>query len=109
FTLICGYPIDVFGKDFDPGIVDALLCAHSHLLETGANGKLRGAISRAMEEVLGPSRVATMMTFMTGSVSKKWGSLPAGESMILWLRKMMPEEADQILSLARGYYTSATA
>lgn len=109
FMLICGYPIDVFGKDFDPGIVDALLCAHSQLLETCANGKLAGAVSRAMEEILGPSRVQSITSFMTGNISKQWGTLPTGESMILWLRKMMPEEADQILSRARGYYAGEPA
>lgn len=109
FTLICGYPIDVFSKDFDPAIVDALLCAHSHLLPTTENRKLRNAVSRAMDEVLGPSRVHTMKAFMNGSFSSKWGKLPPGESMILWLRKMLPEEAEQILSLARGYYTAQTA
>jgi len=53
FNLFCAYPIDVFEQDFRPAHLDALLCAHTHLLPTAANEDLDSAIDRAMDEILG--------------------------------------------------------
>src|SRR4029077_19190901 len=40
FQLFCGYPIDIFDRTFDIGVIDALLCAHTHLLPTRSNAGL---------------------------------------------------------------------
>src|SRR6185312_4095495 len=50
-SLFCAYPIDIFSADFKVGKVDALLCAHTHLLPV--DPALDGALNRAMDEVLG--------------------------------------------------------
>ena len=105
FALLCGYPIDIFSRAFEPGIVDALLCAHSHLLPSGRAGNLEDALVRAIDESLGafgrkadPSR----------SLRPAWAQLPRGEAIILWLRANVPERADDILARAKEYYTLST-
>src|SRR5690242_9028512 len=101
FGLFCGYPIDVFGAQFDAPIVDALLCAHTHLLPSGANGRLDAAVNRAMSEVFGSENTWGVPPGRRGKI---WASLPSAESAILWLRANEPEKADAVMTLAREYY-----
>ena len=54
-SLFCAYPIDVFGEEFHVENVDALLCAHTHMVPI--DDELESALNRAMNEVLG-ERVA---------------------------------------------------
>jgi hypothetical protein len=106
FSLYCGYPIDVFGKHFDGNIIDALLCAHTHLLPTVTNGELERALDRAMEELLGLD--ATDVKGRLGDViANEWGAFPSAEATILWLRRTHPRYADTILESAKIYYQAA--
>ncbi len=110
FSLFCWYPIDIFAPDFDSGIVDALLSAHTHLLPRDAHGHLYAALERAMDEVLGaddPSRGVRVRAHR--GRHPYWGQLPAAESTILWLRRAVPDRADRVLALAREYYTARLA
>lgn len=102
FSLFCSYRIDIFSKEFEPGIVDALLCAHAQLLPTGRNERLASAISNAMAQVLAPTDLAKVVN--SEKQPAQWADMPSGEAMILWLRKTMPERAHEILSIAREYY-----
>jgi hypothetical protein len=103
FSLFCAYPIDIFSNQFEAGVVDALLCAHTHLLSCGPNEELEEALHRAAREVLGPN-VAELR-----GVRKRprWPAVPRGEAMILWLRSNAPEVASDILGRAREYYRAA--
>jgi hypothetical protein len=46
FSLYCAYPIDIFGRGFEAGLIDALLCAHTHLLSCGPDDALVSARAR---------------------------------------------------------------
>ena len=100
-SLFCGYPIDVFSPDFQADKVDALLCAHTHLLPL--NPALDGALNRAMDEVLG-SRVAGLRRLTQTNHRPSWAEIPRAEALVLWLRNNLPGSADQIINLARQYY-----
>ena len=105
FELFCAYPIDVLDKDFDAAIVDALLCAHTHLLPSSADESLQLALNRAIDEVWGSE------AHPDGRVNKKqkkdWAALPKSESTILWLRANHPDQADAILARAWTYYQAS--
>ena len=105
-SLFCAYPIDVFGEEFQTGTVDALLCAHTHLLPV--NEALESALIRSMDEVLG-SRVDSMRRLIKANHRPSWGELPRAESIILWLRSNLPGSAGQILDRARQYYLPAVS
>jgi hypothetical protein len=107
FTLFCAYPIDVFDKHFDVGVVDALLCAHTHLLPSATNGDLEAAIHRAMAEVLG-SAARELRPTTNGGYRAAWAAMPRAEAVILWLRHDLPDRADEILARARRYYQVAS-
>jgi DcmR-like sensory protein len=105
-SLFCAYPIDVFSHDFKPSAVDALLCAHTHVVPT--DSALEVALNRAMDDVLG-SRVAGLRKLMQTNHRPAWASMPKAEAMILWLRNNLPGSADQILGQAREYYLLAAS
>ena len=105
FNLFCGYPIDIFAREFNLGVVDALLCAHTHLVPTGRNADLEAALTQATNDVLG-ARLAGLKPLMKRNFRPAWAALPNGEAMILWLRNNLPDRADEILDRARAYYNA---
>jgi hypothetical protein len=103
FSLYCAYAIDIFGKDFQMGSVDALLCAHSHLMPCETAGRLEAAIYRALDEVFG-SEAQEIRRLMKPNYRPTWAVMPTGEAMALWIRNNLPGQADTILSRARELY-----
>jgi hypothetical protein len=102
FNLFCGYPIDVLSKDFDPASVDALLCTHTHILPAEGR-RLETSLCQAMEEVLGSKAEGAESAMKDERFRARWGILPRSEGLILWLRRNLPLQADEILSRARSY------
>ena len=105
-SLFCAYPIDVFGEEFRVENVDALLCAHTHMVPI--DDELEFALNRAMNEVLG-ERVAGVRSLIKANHRPSWGEVPRSEAVILWLRNNLPGSASEILSLARQYYQPLAA
>jgi hypothetical protein len=99
-SLFCAYPIDVFSPEFKVSAVDALLCAHTHVVPTDA--ALEGALTRAMDDVLG-TRVEGLRKLIKTNHRPAWASMPKAEALILWLRNNLPGSADQIVNRAREY------
>ena len=99
--LFCAYPIDVLDPEFHAGKVDALLCAHTHLLPV--DSALEGALNRAMDEVLG-SRVHAIRPLIQTNHRPSWAAVPKAEALVLWLRNNLPGSVDQILRLAREHW-----
>jgi hypothetical protein len=95
--------IDVFDKEFDLGVMDAILCAHTHLLPTGADSSLQLALQRAIEEIDG-LRATGPKDLVPAGRKKNWAALPELEATILWLRANLPDKAEEILARARTYY-----
>ena len=106
FNLFCGYPIDILSKDFDPEVVDALLCSHSHIVPAGPR-TLEASLCQAMEEVLGSKPETAEAAMKDQRFRARWGILPRSEALILWLRRYLPEQADEILSRAKSYSNAA--
>ncbi|HLI95789.1 MAG TPA: MEDS domain-containing protein [Candidatus Baltobacteraceae bacterium] len=104
FSIFCSYQIDIFGREFQPGAVDGVLCTHSTVIPSGNDDRLHQSISTAMAHVLGVDRTAEILPEITGVMPRKWASLPRGETMALQLRKTLPEQAGDVLNLARKYY-----
>ncbi|HEY4442515.1 MAG TPA: MEDS domain-containing protein [Candidatus Elarobacter sp.] len=105
-ALFCGYPIDVFGDAFGPGHLDELLCAHTHVVSSYDDGALCRAIERAMDEILAGSS-AEMRRLMKPNHRPAWGSIPRGETLVLWLRNNLPDAAGPILARAKTYCCAA--
>jgi MEDS: MEthanogen/methylotroph, DcmR Sensory domain len=98
-SLFCGYPIDLFGPEFERSEVDAIMCAHSHFVP--ADREAEAAIDTAIGEVLGPR--ADSIRLLLRSAFLSWDTIPRVEVIALWLRRNLPEHADTILGRARTH------
>jgi hypothetical protein len=105
FSLYCAYAIDVFGREFDVANLDGVLRTHTHLVPAQPNGMLEAALNRSMDETLGPKAKA-MRNLIGANHRPAWAVMPTAEATVLWLRKNLPEQADQIVAQARQYYHS---
>jgi hypothetical protein len=103
FSLYCAYAIDVFGKEFHVEALDGLLCAHTHLIPAAPNGELEAALNLAMDEILGP-KAHNLKALIKANYRPSWGVVPNAESMVLWLRKNLPIQAEDIIARARNHY-----
>ncbi|HET9343610.1 MAG TPA: MEDS domain-containing protein [Candidatus Eremiobacteraceae bacterium] len=105
FSLYCAYPVDPFGCDFESGIIDPLLCAHTDVVTNDESSRLHTAIDSAMRELLD----CAQRRRMAGSPGRKsWASLPPAESAILWLRTNAPDRANDVIARARQYYEAGS-
>jgi hypothetical protein len=106
FNLFCAYPIDVFAGDFHADHLDALLCAHTHLIPTAANGVLESAMDQAMDEILG-SKLESVRLLIQADYQPAWAAIPRAEGILFWLKNNLPEHADAIIARARQHYRLA--
>lgn len=97
-TLYCAYQIDVFGHEFQEGLVGQILAAHSSMI-SGLGDEFGPAIDGAALEMTGQR---------AGKLEAET-AMPAAESAILWLRGRHPACADEILARARARVASAGA
>jgi hypothetical protein len=106
FDLMCAYQIDVFSNEFQAGVLDNVLRAHTHVVPAGSNEELGVAVSTAMTEVLGP-RAEGLKLLIKANLRPSWARIPHAEASVLWLRNNLPDYADEILSRARRHYQTA--
>jgi PAS domain S-box-containing protein len=104
FKLFCGYPINIFADDFHHAHLDAVLCAHTHVVPTGDDGHLQEAVSRALDEVAGAGAIELERLIQPERHPNT--HVPAAEATILGLRSNLPGQARQIIGTARLYYQS---
>jgi hypothetical protein len=103
FSLFCGYPIDVFGKEFQEALIDGIVCSHSVVLSSGSK-QLRDAIERAIGEVVGANTVRDLFDEQKSFQAR--AVLPKAEATALWVRSSLARHADAIMDRARLYYKS---
>ncbi|MGD0130484.1 MAG: ATP-binding protein [Bryobacteraceae bacterium] len=102
FKLFCGYPIDIFADDFRHSQVDAVVCAHTHVVATGENGDLQAAMARAIEEVAGTNTIELESLALPTRYPKT--RVPVAEAAILGLHTNFPERGREIIGTARRYF-----
>jgi hypothetical protein len=103
FSLYCAYAIDIFSKEFHIGNVDGVLCTHTHLVPAEPNGNLETALHLSMDEVLGSTAAETRI-LARANYDPSWAFLPDAEAALLWLRKNLPDQAEEIIMRARHHY-----
>ena len=103
FSLYCAYAIDVFDKEFHVANLDGVLCTHTHLVPAQPNGNLEAALNRAMEEILGED-ADSLKVLIKANYRPSWAVMPNAEAIVLWLRKNLPGQAEEIVTRARDHY-----
>jgi hypothetical protein len=105
-TLFCGYPIDVFADEFQAEHLEAVRCAHTHLISAGEEDALQTAVNRALDDVLGEEAGEIRLRMAPEDPELEADS---GEESILWLWKNLPHAAQGILACARQHYLTGHA
>lgn len=107
-ALMCAYPIDIFAREFNTNAVDGILCAHGALLSSADDARLTAAIETAMSSEL-YERAGELRPLMKANHRPAWGMVPAGESLLLWLRGNLPGAAERVIAAARAIYSTPGA
>lgn len=105
-TLLCGYAIDVFSDNFHMEGLDAVLCAHTHLLPSGHGYALETSIRKALRDAFG-SKLEGLDRIMNEDFRPTWAIVPNAEAIILWLRRNQPNSAKDVMARAHAYYRAA--
>lgn len=108
FSLYCSYAIDIFGKEFNVANLDGVLGTHTHLIPTQMDGTLEAALTRSIDETLGP-QAGELRELIRTSNRPTSAVMPHAEETVLWLRKNLPDQAEPIIALARQHYDSQMA
>jgi hypothetical protein len=106
FSLYCAYSIDIFGKETHTDALDALLRTHTHLIPTERRGGLEKALNLAMDEVFGPKAGDYRLLIRTDHGSSM-AVMPDAEAAVLWLRKNVSGQADDVIARAQRHYQTA--
>jgi hypothetical protein len=102
FKLYCGYPIDIFTDEFQHPHIDAVVCAHTHVIPTGENGYVQEAVTRALEEITGAGTLELKRFIQPARHPNT--HVPVAEAAILGLRSTLPEQAGDIIGAAGRHY-----
>ena len=106
FQLMCAYQIDIFGTEFQSGVMDGVLRTHTHVVPASTGDQLDCAVDTAINEVLG-CRAESLKHLMRSSIRPSWADMPRAQARILWLRGNLPDYAAEICARARAYYSAA--
>ena len=103
FGLYCAYTVDLLNPDAPTSALQEIISTHSHLLPVCTDRELETGVGRAMDDVLGSPAVAALLPLIRADVVAP-AALPETERKVLWLRKNLPRQANDVLSRARAYY-----
>jgi hypothetical protein len=106
-SLFCGYPIDIFAPGFESAAVDAVLRAHTHVVPSWSVGNAEDAIQESMRSVLGLMAGEVEALMEAGSPGTGSAMLNA-EARVRWIRKNLPDRADEILAQARQFLPASS-
>lgn len=85
--------------------LQAILRAHSHVVPAEPQADLQGAVSRAMEAVLGEGPAASLRSLVQANCHPR-GAMSGAEATMLWLLNNLPGRANEILKRARLLYAN---
>ena len=106
FTLFCAYKMDSLETGC-AGSFQSLCQSHTHLIPAEHYNHLNAAVETAAEGILG-SVVAKEMQELSKEKEDSLAEMPAGQKMLLWLRKNIPVSADAIADRSRERYQELT-
>jgi hypothetical protein len=103
FSLYCAYSVNVFGREVEVGNLEGVLCTHTHLVPAQQDGTLETAINRSLDEILG-AKADKLRVLIKANYNPTWALMPTAESIVFWLKKNLPQHADQIFDRAKHHY-----
>ena len=102
FSLLCGYRLDVFDPRMQTDTLPHICREHSHVLPARNYPRFARSVDSALRQVLGPNHAATVYVLVSREVGHD--QVPLAQSILMWVSKNLPTQAEQILASARAHY-----
>jgi hypothetical protein len=102
FSLICGYRMSLFGPEGDLRAIEKVCSRHTELLSTSSGPRLKAAVDRAMESVLGSARASLLAPLIAADLTLR--GLDRAEKTMCWVRRNLPALAEVFLVRVRQFY-----
>lgn len=102
FTLLCAYMLE-FLHSVDGESLEAVLRTHTHLVSLEDDELLERTLNRAMDEVFGAGRSAALRSLIRATRHAR-AVAKGPETVVLWLRRNLPDYAEEVLERVRRYY-----
>jgi hypothetical protein len=107
-SIFCSVVMDPFDLEVhDLGLPEALK-THSHLIPVEHYARLEQSVDRALHEVLGQEQGQAMKLLMSKS-QHPHAQVPPPQAAILLLKRLVGQQAREILTRARRYYYTPEA
>lgn len=103
FRLLCSYGVDLLDPTLELGMVEALLCAHTHLLPGSLSDDLATALHAAITEIMG-ERSGDVLRKAAAFAPRGWLTMPPTEALVLYLHKNGQPESHAVLERASARY-----
>ena len=105
FSLLCGYPLDVFDREAQAATLPEVCRTHSHVMPATDPARLSLAVDQALVGVLGLERAGQVYALVGEQIRRE--RVPAPQLALMWVSANIPALADRILASARELYVAA--
>jgi hypothetical protein len=105
-AIFCSFVMDNFNGDVHTRMLPRLSENHSHLIPVEDYNRLERAVSAALRETVGPDESSVLETQL---LSRYPGGfhMPRSQALLLALRQVLPQVADDVLKRSQVLYRSA--
>jgi MEDS: MEthanogen/methylotroph, DcmR Sensory domain len=106
-SVMCAYHLDVFDVELQQDLVPALCNTHTHVRPANDLQRFTLAVERALGETLGPERARDVYYVVDRPL--RASRVPVAQDALRYVTASFPDEAEAVLSAARGYYADVEA
>jgi hypothetical protein len=102
-AIFCSFLMDNFSGDVHARMLPRLGENHSHLIPVEDYGRLERAVSDALRETVGPDESRVLESRLLSSYPGTF-QMPRSQALLLALRQILPQVADNVLQRSRSLY-----
>jgi hypothetical protein len=102
-AIFCSMVLDPFDIEAHDVALPGALKTHSHLIPLEDYRKLEESVNRALIEVVGREKGEALRVLMSRSQNPH-AHVPPPQAALLWLKRLVEQQAPEILGRARTYY-----
>lgn len=102
-AIFCSFLMDNFSGDVHARLLPRLGENHSHLIPVEDYARLERAVSVALRETVGPDESSVLESRLLSSYPATF-HMPRSQALLLALRQILPQVADNVLQRSRSLY-----
>jgi hypothetical protein len=106
-AVLCGYRLDVFDAELQREALPAICNCHTHVLPAHDLERFNHAVAQALSDILGVDQARDVYYVVDRPLRAR--RVPVAQDALRFISESRPDEADEVLSAARGYYAAVGA